>query len=398
MQKRAWDKKRVDEVCAVLARHETALAACRELGTDYRCLQAGLSKFGLKAGDFTKRAPRRETVNADPMVEHAAKQRAQREREQKQKLIEELAEAQARSRFLADIRKTPLPPIVKRRELGSGQREAMAVALLSDAHIEEVVRPEAVSGRNEYDLEISEQRMDRFFEALRWQVNFHRERWQVRDVLLWLGGDLLTGHIHDELIETNSLHPLEAILELRTRLVRGITMLLDDKKLERLTIPCNVGNHGRTTAKRRVKTLTENSYEWLLYNVLAAHFASDKRVRFEIPRSAHSYVEAYGMRLHFHHGDEVRYWGGVGGLSVPLGKRTPMWETVIESDIHHIGHFHQFRDFGRTVVNGSVIGYSEYALAIGAEYEPPQQAFYMLDSKRGKTCVSPLWVGESEFA
>jgi hypothetical protein len=43
-------------------------------------------------------------------------------------------------------------------------------------------------------------------------------------------------------------------------------------------------------------------------------------------------------------------------------------------------------------VNGSVVGYNGYAMAIKATPEPPQQAFYILDSKRGKTCKSPIWV------
>jgi hypothetical protein len=33
-------------------------------------------------------------------------------------------------------------------------------------------------------------------------------------------------------------------------------------------------------------------------------------------------------------------------------------------------------------------------MSIKATPEPPQQAFYLLDAKRGKTCKSPIWVRE----
>lgn len=399
MGNKPWDDARYQQACAVLAQSRTIDDAARVLRVSPRTLRYAFTRRGAHAGAFLSQskpvlAPLSDAPPPpDPVEQLAAKRTQAAARAQHSELVQRLADAEERLRFVSDLRaRTPIE--IPRLEFGRGAREGVAVALLSDAHIEEVVRPEAVSGRNAYNLAISEARMQRFFAGFAWMIRYYREYWAVREALLWLGGDLLTGHIHDELIETNDCHPLEAILALRGRLRSGIRQLLEDDDLERVIIPCNVGNHGRTTSKRRVKTLTENSYEWLLYNVLADDFASDPRVTFEIPRSAHTYMVAKDWRLHFHHGDEVRYWGGVGGLNVPLGKRVPMWDTVKPADIHHIGHFHQFRDYGHTVVNGSVIGYSEYAMAIGAAYEQPAQACYLLDAKRGKTLVTPLWVDD----
>jgi hypothetical protein len=44
------------------------------------------------------------------------------------------------------------------------------------------------------------------------------------------------------------------------------------------------------------------------------------------------------------------------------------------------------------VTNGSLIGFNPFAVSIGAKYEPPQQAFFLVDSKRGKTASYPIWV------
>jgi hypothetical protein len=35
-------------------------------------------------------------------------------------------------------------------------------------------------------------------------------------------------------------------------------------------------------------------------------------------------------------------------------------------------------------------------MSVKGKPEPPQQLFYLLDSKRGKTAVSPIWVSDGD--
>lgn len=116
------------------------------------------------------------------------------------------------------------------------------------------------------------------------------------------------------------------------------------------------------------------------------------RVAFHIDKSDHQYAEVYDFKLHFHHGHDVRYQGGVGGLGIPLLKKLASWDRVRNADYHFIGHHHTQRDFGRAVVNGSLIGYSPYSMHIGADFEKPSQFFALIDSKYGKCMPSSLWV------
>jgi len=331
----------------------------------------------------------------DPVEAYEERSREKKLRTEHQDLIERLRDAEARHRFLKEIDRPIAIPKIKRRETKSGLREGTAVIMASDWHVEENVYPESVAGRNHYNPKIAEARSERFFHGIEWLLDLGRHEFSLRDVILWLGGDLITGYIHEELQEDNDLSPVEAVLFAKKLITVGIKTLLLDKKIETITVPCSYGNHGRTTAKRRIKTGAKNSFEWLLYNVLQQDFADEPRVRFVVDQSAHQYVEAYDFTLHFHHGDEVKFGGGIGGLSVPLNKRVFKWDGVKRADYHHIGHFHQLTDLGRTVVNGSLIGYSEYAMSIGADYEPPQQAMYILDSKRGKCMNTPLWVDDT---
>lgn len=295
---------------------------------------------------------------------------------------------------LSRLTSTPLEP-VKRRELRSGLREGCAVAMLSDAHVEEHVRLGETPYPNIYNPGIAERSLARFFGGVRWMIDFHRHAFKIRDCLLWLGGDLMTGHIHPENVENTETPPIETLLWLRPRLKAGIDELLADPQLERLIIPCSYGNHGRNTPKPYRALGATHSYEWMLYQWLASHYEGNPRVRFLADQSAHQYARVFDFDLHFHHGDETAYGGGVGGITIPLNKAVAQWDIARRCHYHHFGHWHQYLDTGRITVNGSVIGYSAYGMSVKATPEPPQQAFYVLDSKRGKTCKSPIWVRET---
>lgn len=294
----------------------------------------------------------------------------------------------------ADAARRGVRPI-RVRERGGKLAEACAVALASDWHIEEEVRPEQVAGRNTYNVEIARRRMERFFQAVRWGLGHSRGAFTIRDLVLWLGGDIITNYLHADNVESNLLSPVQAIALAQVSISAGIKFLLEDDQLERLVVPCNDGNHGRLTEKTRAATRTANSIEWLLYTMLAREWAHEKRVQFVIAEGEHLYHDIYGRTVRFVHGDSVRYQGGVGGVTIPIYKALARWDTVRRADLTVMGHFHQRTSLSDLVINGSLIGYSPYALTMGARFEPPAQEFFVLDPKRFKSLSLPLWVSES---
>ena len=330
----------------------------------------------------------------DLVAEHRLKERVSQLEIQNRQLIKDLSDARA----LHDLRKEVASVKIKGitpRERKSRLREATPLVLASDWHIEEEVRAEQVSGRNRYNLEISKRRMERFFEGVRFGIEFNRQIFKIRDLCLWLGGDMITNFLHPDNIESNLLSPVQAIAYAETSITDGINHLLQDKELERIVIPCNDGNHGRLTEKMRSSSRIENSIEWLLYTNLAKRFAKEPRVQFQIAQSEHLYFEIYGRTIRFTHGDTVRYGGGVGGIMIPLYKAIARWQTVRQAHLTCVGHFHQYTSLNDLIVNGSLIGYSPYALSIGARFEPPTQAMTMLDSVRFKSVDFPIWVAEA---
>jgi hypothetical protein len=330
--------------------------------------------------------------------EHRLKQRVRELEAERRDLIAQLSDGGEYHEVIAEVlakqHEAPAAAI-EPRERTSGTREGTALILASDWHIEEEVLPEQVAGRNRYNLEISAQRMERFFEGSMSVIQHQRERFKIRDCVAWLGGDFITNFLHDDNIETNLLHPTEAILYAQRSMISGIDYWLQDPEIERFTIPCNDGNHGRLTEDLRAGTRTQNSLEVFLYAQLAHHYRNEPRVRFVLPTSAFTFLDnVYGRTIRFTHGDTFRYAGGVGGLFVPLMRVLARWETVKRADLTCLGHWHQRICLPSVMVNGSLIGYSSYAMSGGFPFEAPAQSLRMLDSLRWCGEDVPIWVSD----
>jgi hypothetical protein len=316
-------------------------------------------------------------------------------------LLQQLDTAEKRVEFVADLQGQTLSSenleasaIVQREKASTGLREATAVALASDWHIEEYVDPSTVDDLNAYDLAIAERRAQKFFCGIVWLLKDHSTSFKIRDLILWLGGDFITGYIHEELEEANALSPTLATRFARQLIVWGIKHLLAETDIETIHVLCNHGNHGRVQKKRRVSTAAANSFEHLLYHMIAQDFEDEPRVKFTIAQGAHLYYQVYDFTTRWHHGDHVRYWGGMQGVLGPLNKAVDRWQGNRWAHITNIGHFHQYMSLPDKVVNGALVGYGPYALSIKARYEPPQQAFYLIDARRGKCQCTPIWVSE----
>lgn len=344
-------------------------------------------------------APEPKVVTVEETItnveEHRLKAAMRELQAQNRSLLKDLSDAQAMNDLIAQARAQEVRPI-EPREHASGMREATALVLASDWHIEEEVKPEQVFGRNRYNLEISKRRMERFFEATRWAIDFNRQAFLVRDAILWLGGDIISNYIHPDLIEVNLLAPPEAIAYAHSAIIAGIRYLLQDDKLERLVVTCNDGNHGRMTEQMRVAARVDNSIETLLYRMVAHDFRDEPRVQFVIADGSQLFYEVYGRTIRFTHGDTVKYGGGVGGITIPIYKALARWDTARKADLTCMGHWHQLTMLNDLLINGSLIGFSPYSAAIGARFEPPAQAFAMLDPKRFLSVRVPLWTADRE--
>ena len=310
------------------------------------------------------------------------------------KLAEELQTNLVKSLELKEVLETANPKPIEIIDSGK-QSQSVAFMVASDWHLEEHVDPISVENINHYDLQVADERVQNFFRNGLKLIEMCRHKSNIETLVLAVIGDIITGYIHDELIESNLLSPTEAILKGYEWLKSGIDFLLEHGEFSEIIIPTCYGNHGRTTQKPRISTGAFNSYEWLMYQFLHKAYIDDSRVRFKVASSYFNYLKVYGYNIRFHHGDGIKYMGGVGDVDVPLNKAIAQWNKAQRADLDVLGHWHTRKASRNFVMNGSLIGYNAYSIRIKASYEPPCQSFFLMHPEYGKTIEAPIFVSSS---
>jgi len=271
--------------------------------------------------------------------------------------------------------------------------DTTAIALLSDAHVEERIDPKVVNSLNEYNESIAAQRMKSYFSRLMWMIRSSRKGgFDIKHLVLAILGDMITGYIHEELVENNYLSPIEATMFAQELLIEGLVYLSKYGEFETITVPMLRGNHGRTTARKRYSTGYKNSYEWLMYKNIERWLSQHgyNNIRTIIPNSEFQVLKIYDKTWCFSHGDHFNYRGGVGGITIPFMGWMKRMLRVLPADKYAIGHWHTSINLPMGVINGSVIGYSPYAMGKALEPEPPQQSLMIQDKKRGIVRIDPI--------
>jgi len=281
----------------------------------------------------------------------------------------------------------------------SGGSYSVAVIVFSDWHIEEPVDKNDVSGVNEFNLEIAEKRVKRAWQsALRLYEKESKET-EIKEIIVALLGDFITNRIHEDLAESNLLQPTDAMYKAQGLIISGLRFLLAHlPKDVKLTVVCHSGNHGRMTAEQRIKTEAGTSIERFMYFNIRDQFKDEPRMTWQIASGYHTIVRLFDKErpyvIRFHHGHAIRSSGGVGGIYPPVNKAIGNWnKSVRDVNLDVFGHHHQFVDGQDFICNGSLIGYNSFAVAIKAPYEPPKQAFFLINRKhRCKAMVTPIFV------
>lgn len=267
--------------------------------------------------------------------------------------------------------------------------------LASDWHWGEVVDPAQIGGVNEYSIKTAHDRAKRMINNTIDLLNNHMVNPSYPGIVFALGGDMITGDIHEELVATNEREVMPTVVDLWGVLAWCIETLAD--KFGRVFVPCVSGNHGRNTKKIRAKGRNFTSFDWLLYTFLAKRFEGDARVTFYIPDGADALYSVYGHRYLLTHGDQFR---GGDALIGPLGpivrgdhrKRARNMQINADYDTIVMGHWHQLMQTQKFIVNGSLIGYNEYAYNNNYGFESPRQALWITHPERGITFHMPVQV------
>ena len=280
-------------------------------------------------------------------------------------------------------------------KLSTGTSESAACVVSSDHHCEEEVTPGQVSGKNEFNLEIYDRRFSQLVHGTLAWLNIEQKKTSIKTLVIALLGDYFSNNIHEDLAEANLLPPMDAAYLAQSHLIGGIDYILANTPADlELLIVCHSGNHARTTKKQRIATEAGNSLEHYMYYVMRDHYKENSRVKFQIATGYHSYVTFFDKYVvRFHHGHQINYQGGVGGITIPVNKAIAQWNKARLANLDVFGHFHTKFDGGNFICNGSLIGYSAYAVSIKASFEKPSQTIFLVNKKfMEKTMTAPIYL------
>lgn len=318
----------------------------------------------------------------------------------------EHAEAIARVVHLAEGLPPPAPPawLDEREHTGS---VGVPTTIWSDWHLGEVVCPAETRGYNSFNQAVAEQRAGVLVQKMiRLSRLWAGDRFaSIPGAVVVLGGDMVSGDIHDELARTNESQILEVVLQARDLLVAALEKVAD--AFGRVFVPCVAGNHGRIDKKKPAKKYTKRNFDWLIYRLVERHFEKDNRVQFLIPDSNTANFTVFGHRYTALHGDDLGVRGGDGiiGALGPIMRGVmkvgaQQAELGAQFDTLLLGHWHQYLPLRRVIVNGALKGWDEYAhTMLRAVPAPPSQALWFTAPRRGITTSCEIFLdGRAETA
>lgn len=383
-------------------------AAANELGKDAQALRhavmVGKREYGIEP-DWSLYKPDPvqaiEDIAADPV--HALRERVRVLETENRSIRRDEITREAVRRYILDLKDRPVePPTWLSAKPKKGKRVTGVPTLLcSDWHWGEVVKPSEVNWANEYDLKIAHARARKMVDTSLALLFDHIHEPNYPGAVLCLGGDMLSGNIHEELTATNDAPIMPCVVDLI-----GVLRTVIDRYLERfprLYIPCVTGNHGRMTRKPVAKERNATNFDWLIYQMLALHYAKDSRVAFNIPDGADCYFNIYGHRYCLTHGDQFRGGDGITGAIMPIirgrhkksSRDTSIgqpWDTIV------MGHWHTLIQLPHAIVNASLKGLDEYAYQGNFGFERAAQALWITHPDNGITFQMPVYVDERREA
>jgi hypothetical protein len=265
--------------------------------------------------------------------------------------------------------------------------------LLSDFHWGEVVRASEIGGINEFNMEIARRRLQRVTEKTCDLLRNH----VVGDypgIVVCLGGDLISGSIHDELEQTNDGTVMQQSLDLFEHIQTALRTLADE--FGKIHVPCITGNHGRSNRRWQAKRRAALSYEWLVYQFLLRAFKDDDRITWDIPDGPDVDFTLFDTTYRLTHGDTFKTGDSMIGPLGPITrgnmKRSRMAAAMSQPYDHLLlGHWHTLLWGSNQITNGSLKGFDEFAMSLSITPEPPAQALWLTTERHGRTIQMPVY-------
>jgi hypothetical protein len=396
----SWNRRHTDdEVLAAVAKHGSIRAAARALGLGTSALTPRIARLRAAGHKI-------EGCAVTPAFVAPAEDKDRRIRELQAEVKRLSVSASERELIRQCVGKInarigDVPDWTTAAPRSGKLVHGIPTLMLSDLHFGEVVFAGQVNNVNQYNTEIAKRRLRRVVEGSVKLLRHTLSPGEFGGMVVVLGGDMVEGVIHDEIRDTSDETVMQAVVTLHDQLVPILRSLCDE--FGRLHVPCVVGNHGRLDRKPRQKNGPALNFDWLMYQFIARTIGSDPkyrgRITFQIPEGYECSWRVHGTRYMLTHGDSFKGGDGITGPLIPwmrgdLKARKSYGAMGLPYDVMVMGHWHQLRYLGQIIVNGSLVGYNEYAAKNHFGFEPPQQALWLTHPTRGLTFQEAVFADE----
>jgi predicted phosphodiesterase len=374
-----------------IAKHGGATAAARATGIAAATLRSRAQRCQDNApADAAPIAPaeRREIIRL--RAENEQLRRAQHDHDGEALLAEAIAAA--RGRLQAEAVEAPSWALRGERAADS---PGVPMLMLTDWHVGETVRASEVFRLNQFDAAAADARVRQVVERAVMLGAMHAPAGGHRGGVVFLGGDFVSGWLHEELVRSDWCSPLQSAAWCVSRLVWVLRKLRD--AWGRIYVVGVSGNHGRLTKRPPGKGHSFQCFDWLIYTMVAQQLhesrSDRKTITVSVPDDGEQIVQVAGTRYHLMHGHQLGVKGGDG----IIGALGPIMRGAVkigsanrsvgrDSDVLVIGHYHQTLWLPRVIVGGTLKGFDEYARVSRFSFEPASQLMWFSHPKWGANC------------
>lgn len=310
--------------------------------------------------------------------------------------LSKLQKEKTRTELLVELLQESLsvikPPHYKLiRAKKCGYSPETVVALLSDAQVgTEVIGLEIGNKRWDYNVNVFRYRLRVYERALKEIVERHNKAYPIKDLVVWLGGDLLEGERiyspQQVFIDTNVMNQFFIV---QYEIADFLSRL--SSRFEKIEVVCSPGNHGRVYSRKEASDFV--NWEYILYRNIEFILREHKNIHFDIPYTWYRVKNVNGVKILFIHGDDIRRWmrwPWYGSENLYNGYYQLMSKIGQPFNVLVFGHFHQPANLvlpdGEFISNGSFVGYTRYTIKkLGGYSIPPRQVVFFIHPTVGIT-------------
>ncbi len=256
--------------------------------------------------------------------------------------------------------------------------------LASDWHAGEVVDSSQVSGINEFNWAVLQERVSAVVKGV---LSFAAMTPNMHKLTIGWLGDMVNGIIHEEIVASNEMPVAEQCVMVGELMAQAVMELAPH--IEHIHNAGVAGNHARTKAAHASVNVFD-SWDWVAYHLARLRTMHLANVTWDLPKSGTCILPVGGKRLMLFHGDGIKS-SMVGFPAGGVARRANELQAQFAArgepiDMLACGHFHdpQLMGLGRVLVNGSLVGMNEYGAKNYGGGAKPCQLLATFDSDRAR--------------